>query len=37
MAGPASVSTLLLRHVPLFAALPEGQLTLLTRVVGRKS
>ena len=37
MAGPASVSTLLLRNVPLFAALPEGQLTLLTRVVGRKS
>jgi CRP/FNR family cyclic AMP-dependent transcriptional regulator len=26
-----------LRNVPLFAALPEGQLTLLTRVVGRKS
>jgi CRP/FNR family cyclic AMP-dependent transcriptional regulator len=37
MAGPASVSTLLLRNVPLFSALPEGQLTLLTRVVGRKS
>jgi CRP/FNR family cyclic AMP-dependent transcriptional regulator len=37
MAGPASVSTLLLRNVPLFAALPEGALQLLTRVVGRKS
>jgi len=37
MAGPASVSTLLLRNVPLFAALPETQLTLLTRMVGRKS
>ena len=37
MAGPASVSTLLLRNVPLFVALPEGQLALLTRVVGRKS
>ena len=37
MAGPASVSTLLLRNVPLFAVLPEAQLTLLTRVVGRKS
>lgn len=37
MAGPASVSTLLLRNVPLFAALPEGQLALLTRVVGRKA
>ena len=37
MAGPASVSTLLLRNVPLFAALPESQLQLLTRVVGRKS
>ena len=37
MAGPASVSTLLLRNVPLFSTLPEGQLALLTRVVGRKS
>jgi CRP/FNR family cyclic AMP-dependent transcriptional regulator len=37
MAGPASVSTLLLRNVPLFTILPEGQLQLLTRVVGRKS
>src|SRR3990172_4457158 len=37
MAGPASVSTLLLRNVPLFAGLPESQLQLLTRVVGRKS
>jgi CRP/FNR family cyclic AMP-dependent transcriptional regulator len=37
MAGPASVSTLLLRNVPLFAVLPEAQLSLLTRVVGRKS
>jgi CRP/FNR family cyclic AMP-dependent transcriptional regulator len=37
MAGPASVSTLLLRNVPLFSTLPEGQLSLLTRVVGRKS
>ncbi len=37
MAGPASVSTLLLRNVPLFAILPETQLQLLTRVVGRKS
>jgi len=37
MAGPASVSTLLLRNVPLFMVLPEAQLTLLTRVVGRKS
>jgi|APFre7841882724_1041349.scaffolds.fasta_scaffold07770_2 CRP/FNR family cyclic AMP-dependent transcriptional regulator len=37
MAGPASVSTLLLRNVPLFSGLPEGQLALLTRVVGRKA
>lgn len=37
MAGPASVSTLLLRNVPLFEGLPEGQLALLTRVVGRKA
>jgi CRP/FNR family cyclic AMP-dependent transcriptional regulator len=37
MAGPASVSTLLLRNVPLFTVLPESQLQLLTRVVGRKT
>ncbi len=37
MAGPAAVSTLLLRNVPLFAQLPEPQLSLLTKVVGRKS
>ena len=37
MRGPASVSTLLLRNVALFSQLPESQLALLTRVVGRKS
>jgi len=37
MAGPAHVSTLLLRNVPLFSALPEQQLALLTSVVSRKS
>ena len=37
MAGPANVSTLLLRNVPLFAVLPENQLALLTGVVARKS
>ena len=37
MAGQASVSTLLLRNVPLFAVLPESQLALLTGLVGRKS
>ena len=37
MAGPASVSTLLLRNVPLFSVLPDSQLTLLTGVVARKS
>lgn len=37
MAGQPSVSTLLLRNVPLFAVLPEAQLLLLTGVVGRKS
>jgi CRP/FNR family cyclic AMP-dependent transcriptional regulator len=37
MAGPANVSTLLLRNVPLFAVLPESQLALLTSVVSRKS
>jgi CRP/FNR family transcriptional regulator, cyclic AMP receptor protein len=33
----ASVSTLLLRNVPLFAVLPESQLGLLTALVSRKS
>ena len=33
----ATVSTLLLRNVPLFSMLPEDQLTLLTKVVGRQS
>ena len=37
MVGQASVSTLLLRNVPLFSVLPESQLTLLTSVMGRKS
>jgi CRP/FNR family cyclic AMP-dependent transcriptional regulator len=37
MAGPASVSTLLLRNVPLFSVLPENQLGLLTSMVTRKS
>jgi CRP/FNR family cyclic AMP-dependent transcriptional regulator len=37
MAGPANVSTLLLRNVPLFSVLPENQLALLTGVVSRKS
>lgn len=37
MVGQPSVSTLLLRNVPLFAVLPEAQLLLLTGVVGRKS
>ena len=37
MAGPANVSTLLLRNVPLFSVLPENQLALLTGVVTRKS
>jgi CRP/FNR family transcriptional regulator, cyclic AMP receptor protein len=37
MRGPASVSTLLLRNVALFCQLPEPQLALLTRVVGRRS
>ena len=31
------VSTLLLRNVPLFSLLPEGQLQLLTRVLSRKA
>ena len=37
MATQASVSTLLLRNVPLFAVLTENQLELLTGVVSRKS
>ena len=37
MAGPANVSTLLLRNVPLFSVLPENQLAVLTGVVSRKS
>ena len=37
MVCQASVSTLLLRNVPLFSVLPESQLALLTGVVGRKS
>jgi CRP/FNR family cyclic AMP-dependent transcriptional regulator len=37
MVAPASVSTLLLRNVPLFSVLPESQLSLLTGLVGRKS
>ncbi len=37
MAAPASVSTLLLRNVPLFSALTESQLEVLTGVVSRKS
>jgi CRP/FNR family cyclic AMP-dependent transcriptional regulator len=37
MAGPASVSTLLLRNVPLFSVLPENQLGLLTSMVTRKT
>ena len=37
MAGPANVSTLLLRNVPLFAVLPESQLAMLTGVVSRKT
>jgi CRP/FNR family transcriptional regulator, cyclic AMP receptor protein len=37
MVAPASVSTLLLRNVPLFSVLPESQLALLTGVVGRRS
>jgi CRP/FNR family transcriptional regulator, cyclic AMP receptor protein len=37
MAGPAHVSTLLLRNVPLFSVLPEHQLALLTSVVSRKT
>jgi CRP/FNR family cyclic AMP-dependent transcriptional regulator len=37
MAAPASVSTLLLRNVPLFAVLTESQLEVLTSVVSRKS
>ncbi len=37
MAMHATVSTLLLRNVRLFSMLPEEQLTLLTKVVGRQS
>lgn len=37
MVAQASVSTLLLRNVPLFSVLPENQLALLTGLVGRKS
>ena len=37
MAAQASVSTLLLRNVPLFAVLLESQLALLTNVVSRKT
>jgi len=37
MARQAHVSTLLLRNVPLFSVLPEGQLGLLTGLVTRKS
>jgi CRP/FNR family cyclic AMP-dependent transcriptional regulator len=37
MATQAHVSTLLLRNVPLFSVLPEGQLGLLTSLVTRKS
>lgn len=37
MVGPASVSTLLLRNVPLLAVLPEHQLVLLTSKVTLKS
>jgi CRP/FNR family cyclic AMP-dependent transcriptional regulator len=37
MVAQASVSTLLLRNVPLFSVLPESQLMLLTGLVGRKS
>ena len=36
-AKQASVSTLLLRNIPLFAMLPEDQLAALTTVVSRKS
>ncbi len=37
MARQAHVSTLLLRNVPLFSVLPEGQLGILTGLVTRKS
>ena len=36
MAAPAGVSMLLLRNVPLFSALPEQQLVLLTSAVSRR-
>jgi CRP/FNR family cyclic AMP-dependent transcriptional regulator len=37
MAYPASVSTILLRNVPLFAGLDEAQLSVLARVIVRTS
>ncbi len=37
MTAPPSVSMLLLRNVPLFSALPEQQLALLTSLVSRRS
>jgi len=37
MVARPSVSTLLLRNVPLFATLPDSQLALLTSVVSRRS
>jgi len=37
MAPPASVSTALLRNVPLFAGLDEDQLSVLARTVERRS
>ena len=37
MVAHASVSTLLLRNVPLFAMLSESQLSVLTSVVSRRS
>jgi CRP/FNR family cyclic AMP-dependent transcriptional regulator len=37
MATQANVSTLLLRHVPLFALLPDHQLAALTSAVSRRS
>ena len=37
MATSVQVSTLLLRNVPLFSVLPEGQLALLTSLVTRRS
>ena len=37
MAHPANVSTILLRNVPLFAGLDEDQLSVLARMIMRKS